>query len=513
VNRKLTFVQSTFVQIAVWLGVLALPLPADDFYVDATHGSNVSGTGTKQSPWETISFAVTSMPLPAPPAGHTLHVNPGYYDTQAGELFPIQVPLGVRLVGSGYAQSVIFGDGKSQIALLHFAAGADVRNELTGIGFHAGDPAILVPATAGPGTGPVIRNCRFSYNLRALRVLGPTTGSRAPVVETSEFLSSTVGGVELVGSVGSCVGGRFDRCLFDNNRGTTVDLQGGAGEVCPVIQNCALVNNLGDGIRFQGGSGSKPLLTHVTVRGNSGAGLRVTVGSLATGLRVRNSIFYGHVADLANVPAPTVTHCCFMTVSGSNSPRGGTNGNLQVNPLFKANWDALLSPFSPVIDRASFDQLLDPTHDMTGDKRDADGNGDAVHAPDMGADEYMPLYEAGPAPMPGGFSLLVLDLPSHGANLYYLGLSLSDTGIPVPGNRSLPLFPDPLLALVLNGQFPFADKFIGALNTSGYGQATLNWPNLAALRGNTFYTAGITLQTGYPGGIRCVTNGIALMVR
>jgi hypothetical protein len=508
VNRKLTLVP-----IAVWLGVLTLPIPAADFYVDATSGSNVSGNGTKQSPWKTISFAVTGMPLPAPAAGHTLHVNPGYYDTQAGELFPIQVPLGVRLVGAGYAQSVIFGDGKAQVALLQFAAGADVRNELTGIGLHSGDPALLVSASTGPGTGPVIRNCRFSYNLSALRVLGPTTGARAPVVETSEFLSNTVGAVALVGSAGSCVGGRFDRCLFDDNRGVTLDLQGGAGTVCPVIQNCALVNNRGDGIRFQGGSGSKPLLTHVTVRGNAGAGLRVMAGSSAAGLRVRNSIFYGHVTDLASVPAPAVTHCCFLTVSGANAPRGGTNGNLQVDPLFWGKWDAFLSPFSPVIDRASFDQLLDPTQDMTGDRRDVDGDGDAVHAPDMGADEYMPLYDSGSPPMPGGFSVLVLDLPSHGANLYYLGLSLSNTGIPVPGKRSLPLFPDPLLALVLNGQFPFVDKFIGALNTVGFAQATINWPNLAALRGNTFYTAGITLQAGYPGGIRCVTNGIALMIR
>jgi len=499
--------------VAIWLGLLALTVPAADYYVDGFSGSNVTGNGTQQAPWQTITFAVTRIPLPAPSAGHTLHVNPGYYDSLTGEQFPIQVPLGVRLVGSGYAKSIIFGDGKANIALLSFAAGADIRNELTGLGLHDGDPAILVAASAGPGAGPVIRNCRFSYNLTALRFVGPTTGNRAPVVETSEFLSNSAGAIHFEGSVGSCIEGRIDGCLFDDNRGVTLDLNGGVGDVCPHIRNCAVVNGRGDGIQFQGGAGSKPVLTHITVRANAGAGLRVAPGSSAAGLKIRNSIFHGQGIDLVDVPAAVVTHCCFLTVSGQGSPRGGQNGNLQTDPQFRPNSHALLSPFSPVIDRAWFDPLLDPTRDMAGDRRNADGDGDSVHAPDMGADEYTPLYETGPPPMPGGVSILVLDLPSHGANSYYLGLSLSDTGIPVPGNRGLPLFPDPLLALVLNGQLPFVDKFVGAMNTSGFAQATINWPNHAALRGNTFFTAGITIQAGYPGGIRCVTNGISLQVR
>jgi len=211
------------------------------------------------------------------------------------------------------------------------------------------------------------------------------------------------------------------------------------------------------------------------------------------------------------VPAPAVSYCCFVTTTGSNPPQGRQNGNLQVDPKFLVAGEPDLSPFSPVIDSAAFSATLDPATDFAGRPRTADGDGDSVHAPDLGALEYQPLRDDGPAPMPGGVSSLDLDLPSNVSIPYYLGLSFTNTGIPVAGKRTLRLWPDPLLVMVLNGQLPnHVLNFVGRMNASGFARAHIQWPNDARLKGLVFFTAGITLQAGFPGGVRCVTNGVKL---
>ena len=65
----------------------------------------------------------------------------------------------------------------------------------------------------------------------------------------------------------------------------------------------------------------------------------------------------------------------------------GLNGNVAVNPSFvnASAGDYHLNADSPLIDAGTNDQA--PVHDFDGQGRPADGNGDGVATPDIGADE------------------------------------------------------------------------------------------------------------------------------
>ncbi|MBN2492345.1 MAG: right-handed parallel beta-helix repeat-containing protein [Planctomycetes bacterium] len=497
---------------ALGLGLLlAATAWAGDYYVDATTGSNLSGDGSRLRPWKTLTHTLGQLPLPSPAGGLCVHILPGFHESRMGEQFPLTIPAGVALVGAGPEQSVIYGDGKVGEALLEFAAGTDLRNVLSGLGLHGGDPAVRVSAAVGSGPGPVVRDCCLSWNLGAIVLEGTSPGAREPLVEQCAIQSNTNVGVRLEAAAADRLGGRIRACRFDANGGAAIELQASTGEILTVIESCALMDTGGDGVRFLAGATSQPLFTHLTVRGAAGAGFRFLSGASAAGLQIRNSIFHGNLAgDLVDVPAPAVTHCCFLTASGTNPPQAHHNGNLKIDPIFQTPGEPDLSPFSPLIDRAAVSAALDPTTDLAGRARTADGDGDSLHAPDIGALEYVPLREDSPTPMPGGLTSLDLDLPTNASIPYAIGLSLHDRGIAVAGPRTIPLWPDELLVMVVAGQLPFVTKFAGSMNASGFARAHIQWPANPKLRGLLVYAAAVTIQAGYPGGLRCVTNGLRL---
>ena len=496
------------------LGILAVTISASDYYVDPQNGSNTLGTGSKQAPWKTLTHAVQQVLLPAPLEGHTLNLMEGLYEIASGETFPITLPPGVRLKGIGPSKTMIYGPGKSGVTLVDFTGNVDLRNSITDLGFHGGDPAVSIPGRIGAGQGPLIKDCSFTYNELALRIEGPSTGLRSPVVEHCSLQNNSQGGILLVGRAAGCLGGRIVECRVDYNLGVGVNIDAASGNVCFTISNSTMILNSGDGIRFHGSDSSTPVITHVTARSNSGAGLHIATGSSPLGCQIRNSIFHGNQTDFVDAPATIVAHCCFGTTSGSTPPKDKQNGNLKADPMFKVFDEPDLKPFSPVIDQSAFNVTLDPKTDFAGDPRNTDGNGVAVHAPDMGADEYMPLYFTGFAPMPGGITYMSLDLPTNRNIPYYIGLSLSDGGILVAGKRVIPLWPDPILVMVLNSQLPgMVVDFIGTMNNAGFGRGRIHWPTLPVLKGTTFYAAGVTLDAGYPGHLRCVSNGVRLKIQ
>lgn len=500
--------------IAVLLGIPAATISASDYYIDPRFGSDTTGTGSNLAPWKTLTHAVQQIPLPAPPEGHTLNLLEGLYEIASGEAFPITLPPGVGLKGIDPSKTMIFGPGKAGVTLVDFTGTVDLRNVITGLGFHGGDPAVSIPGPIGAGPGPVIKDCSFTYNKLALRIEGPSSGLRTPVVKHCFLQNNSQGGILLVGGASGCLGGRLEECRVDYNQGVGVNIDAASGNVCFTISNSTMILNSGHGIRFHGSDSSTPVITHVTARSNSGAGLHIATGSSPLGCQIRNSIFHGNQTDFLDAPASIVAHCCFGTASGAAPPQDKQNGNLKADPQFTVFGEPDLKPFSPAIDQAAFIQNLDPKTDYAGDPRNTDGNGDAVHAPDMGADEYMPLYNTGFAPMPGSITYMSFDLPTNQNIPYYIGLSLGNGGILVAGKRVLPLWPDPVLVMVLNCQLPgIVVGFIGTMNNAGFGRGRIHWPALSVLKGTTFYAAGVTLEAGYPGRIRCVSNGVRLDLR
>lgn len=74
-------------------------------YVD-TSGSDSTGTGSKFSPYRTITHALTQAE-----SGQELLVGPGIYDAAGLEIFPIEITQGITLTGAGSDSTIIIGPG------------------------------------------------------------------------------------------------------------------------------------------------------------------------------------------------------------------------------------------------------------------------------------------------------------------------------------------------------------------------------------------------------------------
>jgi hypothetical protein len=72
-------------------------------YVD-TSGSDTTGTGSKFLPYRTITHALTQAE-----STQEVLVGPGIYAD--GETFPIQIPLGITLIGAGNDSTLVIGPG------------------------------------------------------------------------------------------------------------------------------------------------------------------------------------------------------------------------------------------------------------------------------------------------------------------------------------------------------------------------------------------------------------------
>jgi parallel beta-helix repeat protein len=74
-------------------------------YVGET-GSDSTGTGSRHNPFRTITYALTQAMT-----GQTVIVKSGLYDLEAGEIFPIEIPPGVVVRGSGLDSTFVVGPG------------------------------------------------------------------------------------------------------------------------------------------------------------------------------------------------------------------------------------------------------------------------------------------------------------------------------------------------------------------------------------------------------------------
>jgi len=74
--------------------------------VDGINGDDDSGSGTPTHPLQTITRA-----LQIAPDGSTIQVEPGIYDAENGETFPIQVPDNVTLIATQVGSTVLAGLG------------------------------------------------------------------------------------------------------------------------------------------------------------------------------------------------------------------------------------------------------------------------------------------------------------------------------------------------------------------------------------------------------------------
>ena len=106
---------------------------------------------------------------------------------------------------------------------------------------------------------------------------------------------------------------------------------------------------------------------------------------------------------------------------------------------------------------------------------------------------------------------MTLNSPGDAGKTYVLASSFGNSGIPMPGKRSIPLALDALTILTVQNLVPSVFKnYQGTLNGSGVATATLALPGTSALTGQTIYSAFIVVDQKGPGGIGTISNGLEM---
>ncbi len=442
--------------------VYAPPMPKD-YYIDAIHGSNISGDGTPTKPWRTITYGLSRV------TGDniTLHVTPGLYDEALGESFPITMKPDVRIMGAGYTTTTIAGNDSAFV--IHFPntviytettvlSGFKITNGSEGVHVD-GHPDRSSPTIQGnwitgnyDGIGnhsgyscqtySVIKDNLISNNIRFgiynVSDSGNNSGTSytLPTIDSNRIVNNGNAGIYCYAYGWSGIDGAHCSPVITNN---LISNNGGSGEQCDVtyagqchtrLVGNTIANNQGWGVQHSQGpyeywTTNSPQLINNLIYGNASGGavffpsdepllLNNTIAdNYATGVArlpsmygirdgwptIVNSIIWEHSDDISNVPVDRVSYS-----DTGDSTYWGANHNIWNNPDFldPLHGNYRVAPTSPVIDAGNSAHPNLPSTDLDGHPRIAGA------AADMGAYEYSALavnQQADPNPVSAGAQL------------------------------------------------------------------------------------------------------------
>lgn len=414
--------------------------------VNASTGSDITGSGTLASPYATIEHAV-SVAL----AGDTIRVAPGSYFPPA----TIVVPSGVKLIGAGLGRTVVVGVGGTSgpiFSLLNCSSETLVegfvirggggssggamlitdgepviqRNDFNDNGVSKYGGAIYMYMNAGPTCAPLIFNNTFSGNEAGDQGGAIYAHTADPYIYRCTFTGNAASGIAPLGGGGAVFlhegEGRIQRCVFEDNDapngnggaltiqecmapvdiretlfdGNTAGQYGGAlwgyaNHYQLSVLNCRFENNsassYGGGIRLYNASAivnGCSFTNNIANGGVTAGGLDIYDADADQPTTVDSCIFHMNGTDDITNPSSF----CDVTVTYSclDYAQAGT-GNIVVDPLFMGSmWSARLWPASPCIDAGNPASALDIDWEVL--VRPKDGDGDGIARVDMGSYEY-----------------------------------------------------------------------------------------------------------------------------
>lgn len=395
--------------------LLALPLLApsalaDDYWVDALHGSDTNGGTSRTDAWRTISHALTQLP-PAPGDDvDVVHVLPGDYDTDLGEVFPLHLRDRVRIVGeAGPASTRVYGGLRVGIGTdpTRPETGAEglsiIGTKLKAIGLETPGPER--PVRQATFRDLVIESCPVALYVRAR--IAKSAGSSLVLEDTlirscptpvdalaskSSDLAVTLRGV----TIEDCGTLRVEAAkkatldfAFERSRiriatfltyGVQIRSSSLGGRVRAVFRDSEVtafcLSSYGMVLE------ADTLIERCTITGHDYGVVLVEERPAV----LRDSILYGNYQDLTTKPGWTVTveRCDIDDLAYV-----GKNRNFSSDPLFydPRTGDYRLRHGSPCID------LLPPSGqlDRSGRTRDVDGDLDSLPHGDLGANEQRTL--------------------------------------------------------------------------------------------------------------------------
>ena len=480
--------------LACVAAALAMPSAGaqSPLYVDAVRGSDVTGNGSVQSPFQSLTHA-TAVLATAPTT--TLRVRPGVYDAANGELFPIALP----------AQCTIEADPATVPAhsgLVRVVTTLDLKTTFA----IPPSPVVAVTLRDLELSGGMFRGVQLTANLsrqNATLVLERVhvTQSRCVVAHAANGAVLTLlasdcrwTGVDppviVTCGAGSTATVDIDRSVVRGGIGQTMllDAQGG-GSIQTALRSCRLHAGGPRGVYAVSDNGGAQTvrIEHCLLEG---AGVRVIGGTLVgalvdsvlgSGVAVQhvtvNSIFHQNRNDALPGTGPT-------WLWGSNLVQqpalGGLGGNLIGTAAFvaaaKDDWHLL--PGSPGRDAGA------AAHVTT--MLDIDGDPRVSGAPDLGPDEVHDMHVRAAGNARPGKQISLRTTAAAGLPFaLFLG-----TGS-VAGSFG-------------TGRVHLAGTIVdlgvaGTTDARGVGEVAMTLPNDAALLGQVFFWQGAYAAAPYLG--------------
>ncbi|HQL54035.1 MAG TPA: lectin like domain-containing protein [Phycisphaerae bacterium] len=240
-----------------------------------------------------------------------------------------------------------------------------------------------------PGAAPVLAGCTLEDNQ-----LGVTAYSYHPTLRGCRVQNNMVAGIYAdtarVALRGSTIAG---------HGGLGVDVS--RGEL--VMTSCFVTGNLCGGVRTYNAQTS---VRNCTLAANTsfeyGGGLIINGYIDMIAARVENCIVWGNTGYEDTQIAINAIRDLTLDVSHSDVQGGQAGvkvlggaalnwagGNIAVDPQFAAAGNGHLAPTSPCVDAGAPVTRLAIPHDLDGEVRCWDGDGDGICRPDIGADEFV----------------------------------------------------------------------------------------------------------------------------
>lgn len=239
---------------------LSIPLPRSlaspgVYYVDAVNGNDTTGDGSQARPWRTITYALSRVS-----SGDTIRVLTGTYNVTLGEAFPLNLPPGVSLIGSGRDATIISGQSTSAVLYIRGDTTHILSNTVVShLTLEGGKVGLDIDATNNITVAPSIIDVRVRGNETGIRMQtggGYQPGATvAPVISGTEAVSNTQDGI-YIGSYGYFSASRVEPVI----QGSIVRRNGRYGVYVEVT-----------GVDTQGASATPRILaTRITQNGENG---------------------------------------------------------------------------------------------------------------------------------------------------------------------------------------------------------------------------------------------------
>jgi len=502
---------------------------AGDYYVDAVSGNNANAGTSPAQAWRTVTHSLAQIPSGG---AHVLHVAAGLYDTQGGEVFPLQMRPRVMLSGAqASSRPVLSGLGANVPVVVSFHAattdfgpdsglehldvsgggdgvrmvtfGGELTSRIHDVSIERfKDTGLLVTSGAQPGTcAPDLSRIRIKLGgvlAASLKVTGDESAPGAPrpdvVARDCNFVGSRGAGVELYGSVRV----RLERCRVEAHEMSGVWLFGGNRPSALEIVDSLVAGNGGEGIKLHQTTSSPHVwltLERSTIAGNGVGGVVEQVFGVPSWSDMRVEISECVLAN-SDGDVDIQASSAVVLVRDSLVRDGqfdGSNGNFSLDPQFRAPaiGDFRLRLGSPCIDRVAANDMLD----LRGRVRAIDGNLDTLAGGDLGAFEFETLALSSSLGLGDVLRLDVAGAAGSIANVQWARTGLVAAQPTLFGAFEL----DPLRARLFT-------------TLSAPGQVMRTIPNEPLLVGHTFSFQALVDSAAAPFG-RAFSNGVEVTVR